>query len=371
MGPIRFLIAGAAALVALVLSIPVVLIGLPFWAVGGITRGIGTLLRKLQPREVAWTDLIEFVPEIGWKNRANVRAAVRGVRTFRVTTDAEGWRGKVPLDESELVLFGDSFAFGHGIDDRGFFADRVSSPRIKALGVNGYNLVQELLWMERLSERLRGKSVGWLVFYGNDLMDNLHPNVLHYRNPFVRKADSGWEIVKSHVSRERFPFDPRWGYGNKIAETCTPGFHSDRAYSAFAFLADRAAGICRAAGARFGVIGIPDVEMLDPASHGRLREKSSNPEAFDPSLPDRRLGAICGERGIPFLRLSEVLDVDDHLANDCHWTSRGHERVARAVERFYAEALQPEPASEARSRPGVRQEAVPAARPPIPEPRNA
>ena len=52
-------------------------------------------------------------------------------------------------------------------------------------------MVQTLLWMERLKDRLAGKLVVWLVFYGNDLMDNLHPNFDRYRTPFVRSRDDG------------------------------------------------------------------------------------------------------------------------------------------------------------------------------------
>ena len=340
MGVIRFVVAGVASVVALAATLPVLLVGAPFWVVGAITRLVRQVLRRVRPQVVAWPELIEFVPEIGWKNRGGQRVRVRGDRgeqTFRVTTDAEGWRGSVSIDDAEMLVFGDSFAFGHGVDDGDFFAERVAGVRTKALGVNGYNLVQELFWMERLGDRLAGKSVVWLVFYGNDLMDNLHPNVRHYRTPFVRApGDSGeWEIVTDHVRPEPWPFDPRWGYADKMAELCCSTYHSERAYSAFDFLLGQATERCQAVGARLSVLGIPDVTLIDPAERERLRRRAGDPDTFDPGIPDRRLSESCRNRGVSFATLSGVVELHDHLAGDCHWNARGHGRVAEVLEKLH------------------------------------
>ena len=337
---LRFLVAGFAFAGALALSIPVVVVGAPFWLVSGLTRTVRGAIRRWQPREVPWDELIEFVPEIGWKNRGNVRAYVRGNRPFRVTTDRDGWRGRFSLEESDIVVFGDSFAFGHGVDDDAFFANQRSAVRIKAIGTNAYNMVQTLLWMERLKDQLAGKLVVWFVFYGNDLMDNLHPHFGRYRTPFVRSRDhgAGWEIITEHVRTEPWPFDPRsWNF-NRVGEVCSPTFRAERAFSACDYLIGRARDACESAGARLAVVGVPDVQLLDPTRRNRFRRRAPDPAHFDPRLPDRRLREICEGRGIPFVSLSEVLEVHDHLLNDCHWTPRGNLRVARVLERLNGEA---------------------------------
>lgn len=336
MGLIRVLVALLGAVVALVATLPVLLVGLPFWIVSGVARLVAGLARRRQAENVAWSEVIEFMPEIGWKNRSGARARVRSDRTFQVTLDADGWRGSRSIDESEILVFGDSFAFGHGVDDGAFFADRTSGVRVKALGADGYNMVQSLLWMERLRDRLQGKLVVWFAFYGNDLMDNLRTNLERYRTPFLRAgANEGeWEIVTGHVSPEPWPFDPNWGYRDKISETYTPGPHSERAFSACEFLIGRADELCREAGARLVVVGIPEVKAMDPREIPTIRERASDPSAFDPGLPDRMVGAMCASRGVPFVPLSGVLTVQDHLPHDCHWTPRGHQRVASLMERL-------------------------------------
>jgi hypothetical protein len=336
MALIRTLVASIAALLALVVTLPVVLAGAPFWIVSALTRAVRALVRWWQPPEVDWTQLVEFDPGVGWKNRCNARARVRGKCAFEASTDGEGWRGRGTIEDSDVVAFGDSFAFGHGVNDRDFFADRTARLKIKAVGADGYNMVQGWIWMDRLKERLSGKWVVWLPFYGNDLMDNLQPNITRYRTPFVRSTAGvpGWEVVTHHVTAEPFPFDPSWGFTDTIAETCSSTPFAERAYSACAFLIDRARETLAEVDARLVVVGIPDPQMLDPDGVRRLRSRSTNPGAFDPELPDRRLGEICRERGIPFLPLSSVLVVGDHIPNDCHWTPQGHLKVARALEAF-------------------------------------
>jgi len=131
-----------------------------------------------------------------------------------LTTDGEGWRGRTELRESDIVVFGDSFAFGYGVDDKKFFAGLNPDVRIKSIGVNGYNMVQSLFWMERLSVQLTGKLVVWFVYFGNDLYENLQPNLERYRMPFVRSFNGtgDWEIVTSHINATKWPFSSERRY---------------------------------------------------------------------------------------------------------------------------------------------------------------
>ncbi len=172
----RTVLAIIAALFGMILTVPIIILGLPFWAVAYFTR-ILSLLNET--RAIEWKQIMEFYSTIGWKPRANLDTYALGLdgEPFHFTTDSHGWRGKNSIADSEIVVFGDSFAFGFAADDDKFYAELNPRLRIKAIGANGYNMVQSLLWMQRLSTKLKEKLVVWFIYYGNDLYENLQPNL--------------------------------------------------------------------------------------------------------------------------------------------------------------------------------------------------
>ncbi len=108
---------------------------------------------------------VTFDPELGWRNRAGLRAEATGptlqfpVFRYRVTINARGLRDRehalAPAPGvTRIVLLGDSFAWGWGVDDGRSFADVLEErlgPAVEVvnLGVPGYSTDQELLWLER------------------------------------------------------------------------------------------------------------------------------------------------------------------------------------------------------------------------------
>lgn len=334
------ILAGAASVPGLILTLPFVLLALPFWFVRGVTRFATRLVRRAQPDETAWGELIRYEPEVGWMPRANLDVHARAGGLFHLTTDEEGWRGKLPLDEADLVVMGDSFAFGQGADDGDLFTEFVPGARAKSVGANGYNLVQSHLWMQRLAPRLRGRTVAWLIYYDNDLLENLVPYQQHYRMPFVRETEDedGWEIVTSHVSPEPWPFRESRDYTTRLAEICSPTRLSRRAFGAAEFLLQKAREACGRAEARLVVVGIPSPELVRPRERERLASLLPNPRSFDARLPDRRLAEICESLGLPFVALAEHLGSADYLPDDCHWTPGGHRKVGALLGDLYEEA---------------------------------
>jgi hypothetical protein len=332
--PIRFILAAAGAAAGLVLLVPVVLLAIPFWSVAGLMSVAKRALARSRPPTMPWQDMMAYEPEIGWKPRPGIDAWAEGTPPFHVRTDGDGWRGPgVTIEDADVVVFGDSFAFGHGADEDRFFANLAGGPTIKAIGANGYSMVHGLLWMRRYVERLRGKTVVWLVYYGNDLYENLRPNMGRYRMPFVRRlpGSGAWQIEAGHVSADRWRFSNRVRYGHKLAEICTPTFLSDRVFGACEYLVREAATLLDAVGARLVLIGIPTLELLDPESAHVLRRVSPDPERFDPLLPDRRFHSIATDAGVEFRSLSGKLDAGDYLPEDVHWTPDGHARIARLL----------------------------------------
>lgn len=335
---VRAALAVVAALFAFILGFPIVALGLPFWIAALGTR---LLARLLEPRIVAWQSIVAYNPLIGWKPKPNVDVHCCTEDVFHVTTGADGWRGNISLAESNIVVFGDSFAFGYGVSDAAMFAELVPNIRVKPIGSPGYNLVQELLVLRQYSSQLAGKLVVWLIFLGNDLWDNLYPYMQIYRTPFVRRANTrgDWQIERRHLSATTRPY--RFGRWHEeftremLADLCSSTYLSERAYSACEFLIREAQDICEGQGVQLCVLTVPDPAQLSSEGLERLRVSSSDPDSFDPRLPDRRISEICSKLKVIFVAGQDYLKRDDYRQVDRHWTERGHQRIAEILGELY------------------------------------
>ncbi len=319
--------------------LPVFLLGLPFLIVALISNSLKSIWRLVSPKPVLWQDLIAYMPEIGWKPKPNLDTHVRVDGVYRLTTDAQGWRGKAVIDDSEVVVFGDSYAFGYGVSDKDYFASLANGFKVKAIGVNGYNMVQELLWMRRLSDKLAGKLVIWFIYHGNDLLENLTPNLAHYRMPFLRMSpvSKQWEIITEHVSATPWTASKRRQYYKSLASYCQPSSAPERIFDACSFLIQQGKSLCEDAGGRLVVMSIPDVTQISPAHFHKLTAHIPNIDDFDPDHPDKRLRRICDHHSVPFVTLKDYLATDGHKANDAHWNAKGHRQVAQTIEQVYRE----------------------------------
>lgn len=303
------------------------------------TAAVRAIARAIEPRFVSWTELITFDPALGWKPRPNLDAhyLAEGDDVFRMMTDRDGWAGGASLDDSDVVVIGDSFASGYGVDAGRSFADLAAGVRVKAVGAPGYSMVHGVLLMEQLARRLAGKLVIWFVYLENDLQDNLAPEMRRYRAPFVKPTrPGGWEIVDRHLA------PARWQCSNAdvrrlFPRLCVPGPLADRAYSAADYLISRAAATCQRVGAHPVIVSIPHPMQLTPDGRARLVALSGRPDSCDPELPDRRLAQCCSRSGIAMIAASASLLRSDYKRREgIHWNRRGHRRVARIVEQLYA-----------------------------------
>jgi hypothetical protein len=338
----RVVIAVAGAAAGLVLLVPVVLLAVPFWIVSALQSTAKRALARSRPATIPWQEMMDYEPVIGWKPRPRIDAWAEGTPPFHVRTDDDGWRGPgATIEDADVVVFGDSFAFGHGADEDRFFANLPGGPTIKAIGANGYSMVQGLLWMRRYADRLGGKTVVWLVYYGNDLYENLRPNMGRYRMPFVRHdhAAGAWKIETAHVSADRWRFSNRVRYGDILAEICCAGHLSDRVFDACDHLIGEASRLTSQIDARLVVVGIPTTDTLDEEQRTLFRNRSPDPDKFDPELPDRRLAAASLKHGVAFCSLSDWMRLSDYLPEDVHWTPGGHDKFAKVLAQLHLDSL--------------------------------
>lgn len=329
----RNLLGALAVPLALLLALPAMIVAAPFLAVGAASRAISALLDRSASE---WHELIRYEPELGWRPRSDVDTHHRdlGGDVYRVRTDADGWRGThTSVGEAEVVVVGDSFAYGNAVDDRDFFANVAREPRIKAVGAPGYDMVQELLLLGRYREALEGKLVVWLLYPGNDLADNLRPHMSRYRAPFVREVDGGWEIVTRHVSTDEWPFPSRRPNYETYVDICSPGtLASRRSFAACSWLLARGKQTCEEANARLAVVSVPDLsDLVRGQIRGVLQENPGAAERFEADYADRRIGEICSELDLPFVALSDHLTGRDYRRRDVHWNRRGNRRVAAVL----------------------------------------
>lgn len=118
--------------------------------------------------------------ELGWTPLPHLNLVRKNANgeLWRITTDAEGIRGPSAWekdDQMRLLILGDSFAFGEGVDlaDRfdTLIKERMPDLSIVNLGVMGYGPDQELIRARPWKATLRHGDAVLLLTYGNDFYD--------------------------------------------------------------------------------------------------------------------------------------------------------------------------------------------------------
>jgi len=333
---IRALIAAGMAVLSWIALLPVFVLAGGLWLFAWCVRGLG---RLMEPGFVPWTDLMTFDQELGWRPRSALDAHYLAQRddVYRVVTDREGWPGTRSLDESAVVVIGDSFAFGYGVDPGSSFADLNSKLLVKGVGAPGYSMVQGVLLMEQLAQRLDGKLVLWFVCLENDLEDNLAPAMGIYRSPFVRpsRQRGEWEIAQQHVGPSPWRWSV-WGGKRLLPYLCAPGPLADRVYAGCDYLIRRAAAACSRVGAQLVLVTIPDPTQLTVEGRATLAALSGSLDSCDADLPDKRIAESCNRHGVPLIVGKDHLSgLDYKPIEGLHWNARGHRRMAEVIGQVY------------------------------------
>jgi hypothetical protein len=150
-----------------------------------LSLAIGLVALEAGGRVVASTILKRgklFRPdsELGWVPLANLDMARKNAdgELWHITTDGAGIRGPSSWpggEHTRLLVLGDSFAFGEGVDlaDRfdTLLQEQIPSLAVINLGVMGYGPDQELMRARSWKSGLRRGDVLLLLTYGNDYYD--------------------------------------------------------------------------------------------------------------------------------------------------------------------------------------------------------
>lgn len=121
----------------------------------------------------AWEATKVADPALGYRLAPNLDVLLAGHPDFsyRLRTNSRGLRTGREDGPVDGVLIGDSFAFGHGVDESATWAARLralAGIELANLGVGGYSPLQELRLLESEGLRLAPRLVVW-QFFKDDL----------------------------------------------------------------------------------------------------------------------------------------------------------------------------------------------------------
>jgi hypothetical protein len=328
---------GIAALTAFILTLPILLLAVPFLL---MSRTVNWFGRVAEPEIGEPNSLVRFDSVLGWRPSPNLDThyLVKGADVYPLVTDSDGWPGKLTLNESQIVILGDSYAYGYGAHKGESFADLLPEIKVKALASPGYDMVQETLLLQAYAPKLKGKLVLWWIYLENDLPDNMRPASDGYRKPFITESrDTGrWEILTSHIREDKWHHTIRSNNMETFSHLCAPTPIAERHYAACAHLINLAADTCREHEIPLVIMTIPNVNQLSARGHQRLLSYGVAKGAFDPNYPDKRIGQICATQGIPFVPFQgQLRDSDYNTYERFHWNRTGHAKAAAAIREIW------------------------------------
>jgi lysophospholipase L1-like esterase len=345
-----------------------------------------------------------YHPTLGWAGKPSVDDVYESFDCrHRVRQNALGFRGPdVPFARGaarRLVVLGDSFVWGFGVENDDVFTARLARAsraplEVVNLGVSGYGTDQELLLWRLLGAQFQPDDVLLVVTPYTDVFDVTATERYHYPKPIFRLGPSGPTLENVPVPRRE---DGRWDVEG-VRRLDVQGLSLLRVASRSALVsaalqAATARPSLRAALERRGLIaerepGI-DVEqklLVSPlpddarrgwdvvvalvgvladevaAAHGHLtvaiaptplqvypdlwetfRREHGLPSGarWDRDAPERTLAAACAARGVPVVdllpALREAARTDPYLYFrwNMHWTPAGHRVVAATLARAF------------------------------------
>lgn len=296
---------------------------------------------------------------LGWELRPGAQGRQESAEfavAIRINGQGERSDREIPLERTpgqrRLVVLGDSFSFGHGVEAAQGWPARLEGllpeSEVVNLAVTGYGTDQQLLRLEKRGLAYQPDVVILGLFEGN-VFRNLKHEQMGYPKPRFVLADGRLELRGVPL--------PQLGEGETYAAAMPASrlwaFAGDRAAELFRHLGfgeswpltgailDRFAADCRKIGAQPRVVLIPKDRAVDaPGWRGAIHRRTL-----------RLIGELSAGRGIATLDLTPFLAAAyEHegrplyFAADGHWNAEGHAVAAKAIADWLA-ATPPDPAA--------------------------
>ena len=346
------------------------------------------LLSVFHPQLFRRPDVWQHDPELGWRHIPKAKGLLAKPE-FEVeySINSDGLRDRdyarnKAHGSRRVLLFGDSFAEGWGVDLSETVGKqlerllRAASPdvifEVINFGMAGYGTDQELLFFDRLGRHYDPDLV-ILLFYPNDLLNNsskmgigtergpkpyftLGANgQLVLKGVPVRKSGfgsresaSGWDKVAKYLNENwhlyvlirklRAPTAPRDQiqafYESLYGEDSSRG--SEKMWRLTARLLHNFRMRVGRAGADMLVVYVPSIIQIQDEDWKAKRELHSLVGSFDLRKPNRLIAAVAERYRISLLDLYPAFQKSATALyyEESHWTPEGHRLAARAIGDF-------------------------------------
>jgi len=261
-----------------------------------------------------------------------------------------------PKHGQRILMLGDSFASGYGIERGEMFADileRNLGVEIVDAAVGGYEIIHQARWFEAHGRDLAPDLVVYVVYLGNDLSRNDEWRVdesgalvspereFPVRRPYEIKLLALYKSFryrrKIEQEQQRGDWVPKPDYLVTAERELSDGAKKD--YADVEQLLERLRDDVRAAGAELVVVLVPYRTMVDRTERERFSAMTAGFDArYDLDAPARRTGAILERLGVEYFDLSPALRMHFDAGGDPlyfpvdgHLNARGNALVAQAL----------------------------------------
>ncbi len=294
----------------------------------------------------------KYDPLLGWAHQPGQEGIFETLQ-FRISVriNQKGLRDRErsyerPPKTGRILVIGDSFAWGYGVEESERFSERVESllgVEVINAGVSGYSTDQELLWLREEGIQYEFDLIV-LVLAGNDVSDNDRQlvNTIYYKPRFVRE---GGQLVLTDTPVPRTSLQGRLTYFLS-QRSASAYFLTQRYFDLLSLYRSLGADSADATSVASGEGSAGDPFGLTIALLNEMRKIAESKEArFMIVATDRWWNGLPGETYTDFIATLQtegflVLDVESMpgfdpgemlIPEDGHWNEAGHDFVAEKV----------------------------------------
>ncbi len=272
-----------------------------------------------------------------------------------ITTNEDGFRDD-PIQIKQgprIVLLGDSFTFGYGVDRPFIFADlleRQLGTEILNTASGGFDLIHQVQWLKHYGKKYSPDLIIYMLYLGNDLVGNWrwerkNGNIASSDRPTVRSHRDIKIVTLLKILRHRLFFrrvNQKWKLPDEYlaltAKNLSPTAQRDYEYSKT--LTAELVEETKKINTPLLVVLIPYKTMVQSDDQAELANQIANFDLlYDLGQPNRTVAAWLHELKIPFLDLTpEMKKLPDtqtlYYQKDGHLTRNGHRAVAAILRNF-------------------------------------